>query len=492
MDWTEMMLGQGAVPPAEGAVDLTAAQAMPAAAVAGPQFAQMMAPQPDMSTAKTPARNPKELGDRMTLWAKIAHKFQTDPNLQRSLMMMGAAMAQPIQPGQTPGGQFANSAMVGLNAYQMGQQADFARQVEMAKQGREDTRLGMEQQRVGLERERVEEAKKTGTVQRAATEAGTERTLLDLETAKETQADTIKRGHALAEKAVMELDEFKDEAHIRTAERALKEQELRVKNSIPDEVRQQAELDKINELRAKVQQAQAAARKTGAEADILASEAKLTPQERSKLKRTSSPTREEVQWGLLSNAWDESENLKKQFPDKNAWLAANSTESKTNRAQLLKAVNDALADLPPPRKGEKDPTREQLSGIQRKLLTEIAGGEATPQGFPTPGPRAIEFLKKNPGLKDQFEAIHGPGSSAQYLSGAPASAPASAASPGFNVDASVQKTPPNVSVDYTPQQLKSLTITDRTPQDLLRKAAKAGNEAARRKLGIAPEEHGLR
>lgn len=229
--WEEILGLSADAPAADGAIDLTGQNS---------SF-DFMTPQPDITAANTPAASPQDLENRRTGWMKILEKFSTNPNLQRAMMMVGAQLAQPLQPGQTWQGNAANAAVVGMNAYQLGQQADFAQKQALRKEGREDTRLALETERVDIARRGQAEAEKTGDVKRTET-------LLDIDTKQRTQQDTIKRGHALAEMEVERLREYRDGESLRRAERAVKEQEARIRQTIPDEALQQAELNKLNKL----------------------------------------------------------------------------------------------------------------------------------------------------------------------------------------------------------------------------------------------------
>lgn len=381
------------VPAGPGAVDVTGGQPV----VPGQNFASVMSGPMGFEEAHVPASTPQEVEERRNGWLKIWEKFQSNPNLQRALMLVGAQLTQPIQPGQTTSGAIAQSAVVGMNAYQLGQKEQLALEGAQRKEAREENRLGMEEERLGLERERFGEAKKTGETQRAATAAGTKRTLLDIETAELTQKDTVTRGHALAEKAVQEAAEFKDEAGLRRAERALREQEARIKASIPDEVRQQAELDRVNELREKVRLVGAQATKAGHEATIAGQEAGMSPAERARLKTTTTTTAEGAKWALLENAWKSSPQLQRQHPDMSAWLANATTSVRENPAVTLKAVSEAIDALPTPRKGTTDPDREKLEGVRRDLINRIAGGNQDQPSAPPVSGAQPAAAKGKPG-----------------------------------------------------------------------------------------------
>lgn len=223
----------------------------------GPGYTAMQQPMPDLNAARRPAANPQELGDRMNLWSQIAYKFQSDPNLQRSLMLTGAMLMQPKQPGQTNAGNIANAAVVGTNAYQMGQAADFERQAKLGEEARKNAELGIHQGDAAIRQQKAPGEIAATAAGTAGTQAKTTETLLDIETKQKTQDSTVRKGQALADEAVAKVKDFSDSEGLRRADRALKEQEVRVKASIPDEIKQQAALDEINTLRAKLDQVKA-------------------------------------------------------------------------------------------------------------------------------------------------------------------------------------------------------------------------------------------
>lgn len=386
MDFSELfqegttVQGPDAASAGPGAVDLTQQG----------NFSSMMTPVPEIEKARVPAATPAEAAKRKVGWQRVMEAFQNNPNLQRAMMLVGAQLAQPIAPGQTRSGHMANSAVVGLNAYQQGQQQEQAQSMALKREAREEQRLGIEQ-------ERLEEAKKMGVSQRETAQVGRQETLLDIKTKQEGMEDKIKQGRAIAEKAVLDLEEFKDGASLRKAERALKEQEARIRAEIPDEVRMQAELDKVNELRAKIDQARATTQKTTAEARILEEDLALGPKGRAELKAPASQTAVGARWKLMSEAYDASENLRRQYPDKNAWLVSIETDAKTSKTAALKAVNDAINLLPMVKPGKPDPAREKLMQQQQILINELVGAPAT--GAPaTAAPPAEPSKKGGEGL----------------------------------------------------------------------------------------------
>jgi hypothetical protein len=77
----------------------------------------------------------------------------------------------------------------------------------------------------------------------------------------------------------------------------------------------------------------------------------------------------------------------------------------------------------------RDDANSRLEGLRNeyetryKMNTPAAGaGAGAGAGAPTggakiPNPQAIEALRGNPALRDQFDRFYGPGSSSKYLGG---------------------------------------------------------------------------
>lgn len=354
------------VPPGPGAVDLMQPQP-------GMDFASTMGPAMEFEAAHVPVSNPAELEPRKAGWMKVWQAFQSNPNLQRAMMMVGANLAQPIQPGQTTGGAMAQSAIVGMNAYQLGQKEDFQKQMLMRREGREDARLGFEERR-------TTEAEKSGATSRAASAASTRSTLLDIETKTKTQADDIRRGKALADKAVADVKDFQDNEGIRKAERALKEQEFRIRESIPETARRQAELDKLEETRVNLNLKRQQARKAGAEASVAEAEAKMTPEQRA-LARSGARSTAEIQWGQLEKAWKASPELQRQHPDMNKYLADSQTQARENPNAFADTLTKTIDTL-----SKNDPLRKELERQRTEFFRGRSSGRAPAAGAaPTPG-----------------------------------------------------------------------------------------------------------
>lgn len=393
MDYNELFqegtLDTGATPPGPGAVDLTAG---------GGDFGMFNGGAPEIEAAHVPAASPQDALKRKSGWMKIMEAFQTNPNLQRSLMLVGAQMMQPIQPGQSVGGATANAAIVGMNAYQLGQKEELAQKKGLRAEGREDRRLD-------LETERLEEQKRTGQVGREATAASTARTIgttpgaiAESEKQVRTLEDAIALSGQLVERGKLANKEALNESAVAEIERDTRvvksffERAIMAGTPVDAKIRQgMAEVaaaeERVKTLRSQGGLADAQARKATADAGVAEAEARMTPEERARSRRTQS-TSEEARWRLLSDAWDKSPALKAAHPDKEAWLAGSSTESKRNPSVLLKAINEAIEGLPSPRKGVADPKRVELEEARDQLIREMRGGAPAAPATPASAPPA--------------------------------------------------------------------------------------------------------
>jgi hypothetical protein len=384
-------------------------------------MAAMMQPQAfDPSLIMRPVASPQEAGERRGMWNQIVQKFQTDPNLQRAMFMTGAMMMQPLQPGQTSAGNLANAGVVGLNAYTSGTAADEAKQKAARGEQREERRLGMQETQTGA--------------QVKATEAGTASTLLDIQKKTKTMQSDIDASIALAEEKVLKAKEFKDEASLRTAQRALKEHQARVE-LIPDEEARRREKLKYDKLEAEIGL-------LGAKSE----EARRDPT------TTRQPTAVAEQERILKERYESSDQLKTRFPG--GWQdyahsvttkAATPTESWTN---MLKSVGGDPALIP--------------EDIRKRLLDDMRGEMGIKPTKPAPSLRAIDKLKKNPNLKPDFEALYGPGSADVYLA-----------------PAKQEQKPAESQTQRSGQQAPAAPAPNATPEEIRASEAEAAFEAAR-------------
>lgn len=336
-------------------------------------MAAMMQPQAfDPSLIMRPVASPQESEQRRGMWNQIVQKFQTDPNLQRAMFMTGAMMMQPLQPGQTSAGNLANAGVVGLNAYTAGTAADEARQKAARGEQREERRLGMQETQTGA--------------QVKATEAGTANTLLDIQKKTRTMQSDIDASIALAEEKVLKAKEFKDEASLRTAQRALKEHEARVA-LIPDEEARRREKLKYDKLEAEIGL-------LGAKSE----EARKGP--------GTGNTAIEAGYRVYRDIWEKSPELQKQYPNQADYVNDALTGKKKGTAvEALGAYYKAHENNP--EAINKDIVKQLTERINKELGVQPAK--------PAPSLRAIDKLRKNPSLKGDFEALYGPGSADVHL-----------------------------------------------------------------------------
>lgn len=171
-------------------------------------FATMMQPQPDFTAANRPAANAQELDRRMTGWAALANKIQTDPNLRQAMLVTGASMMQPLQPGQTGMGSLGQSMVAGAGAYAQGEQRAFQQKVIAGREKREEDRAGMEKE---LHPERVRQAR-----------AGSRRAETEADVAVATRDDAIRRTRAATEAAELANATAYNEEQVRQLERDIR------------------------------------------------------------------------------------------------------------------------------------------------------------------------------------------------------------------------------------------------------------------------------
>ena len=202
---------------------------------------------PEAQEAYKPPATPQEKEKRKQGWLLLAERFSSNPNLQRAFMLAGATMAQPIQPGQNSQGAFANSLVVGSNAYQLGEQADYARGKDQRTEARAERGLQLQE---AESKERV----KTAPVARAGIAAGTAHTEAGTKLLHATMEDAVASSRANRKKLELGLSEAEKDVALRDLERDNKAiQEFAKRPSLFRQAEQEMELNdaKIAEARAK-------------------------------------------------------------------------------------------------------------------------------------------------------------------------------------------------------------------------------------------------
>lgn len=122
----------------------------------------------DVSTIIKPAGSPEEVTARKEQWKGILDH----PHFNNALMMMGAALSQPKQIGQTNAGMIGNAAMTGVTALKAGEYSDYKTGMEQREQGRKEAETGanVENTMAGAANTR---AKTPGTAAQSKVEEGT-------------------------------------------------------------------------------------------------------------------------------------------------------------------------------------------------------------------------------------------------------------------------------------------------------------------------------
>lgn len=240
------------------------------------EFGSMMQQSPpELVAAHVPAATPAELEKRKSGWMSLVQKFQSNPNLQRAMMMAGAQMAQPLQQGQTTTGNIANSAVVGANAYQMGQTADLARAAAGRKEGRDERGLVVQERAAaGVETERGERmlgmpGQRAAVTQQTATSKSAQAASdYRLETDKLLRGDVVENARQAGKKLGLEIENLRDEQEVAGLRRRIEAMKSRIELDIPDEARQKAALALLEEPTLKLEAHRATIKAQGATAKL--------------------------------------------------------------------------------------------------------------------------------------------------------------------------------------------------------------------------------
>lgn len=190
-----------------------------------------------------PAASPEEKIERRGLWEQIAQKIKSDPNLQNSMLFMGAQMMQPIAPGQSGAGHLGQALATGASAYKMGEYSQYQQQ----QQGAESAR---------------KERESAASV--AASEATTARV-------RQTTGQEAELHPLNLDKTRLDLSKARTAEEVAKIERDLVKRKADIEKSIPDaalRASRLAELDKVtaevNEAKARTKNYDAAAALSGA------------------------------------------------------------------------------------------------------------------------------------------------------------------------------------------------------------------------------------
>lgn len=357
----------------------TQAPATPAAVPA--QFGPMLNPTPDgfdISQINKPATSPQEVEQRKVGWQTLVDKFTSDPNAMRALFMMGASMAQPIQPGQSTLGHMAKAGVMGLSAFEAGKANDLTQQ-----------RLTQESQA------RV-----------AASQAATEASQQQTAQAKAMQDSKVAQAKTDAEAAAQRLANAKSEEEVAQIERQVRERRARLEQEIPDETIRKDVRASFDKALATAEEARARARKEKAQASV----AEMT---------------REVFDGL-------SQEEKVAFVTKSGKYSTNSSTS--SFAQQRDTWGNLYDKLPVDSPLKKGLTREEFV-IQRLSSNKVADAakqlndyiKATDAGDLTPDPEIISALTDAIKLQAQGRGGRKPGT--DVTSTEPKAGPGSKGSP---------------------------------------------------------------
>lgn len=174
-----------------------------------PNMSAIMQPiPPEVQAMHRPASSPEELEQRKVGWMEIATRIASNPNLMRAFGYFGAAATGPRGPGQTGVNQLANAALVGTSAYDFGQQAEFERNMQMRKEGREaeESAARVDQSRATTRNTRLEGDLRARTIDDAVAKVKTERKKADVEL---KSAKTEQEKRAIELKYTKRVDEIR-------------------------------------------------------------------------------------------------------------------------------------------------------------------------------------------------------------------------------------------------------------------------------------------
>lgn len=209
-------------------------------------------PNPMLGEIAQPAKDDQEVASRMEGWKQLL----SNPNLSRALMYAGVSVGQPREIGQTKTGHLLKSALVGANAFQLGQAADWTRS------GEEQTRTqGAAESAAKVEASRAAtEASRASTASTQAGLPGVEaRAALDVRT-----LDTrVRAAQVELDKKILGFKQGEKNVPLEDLDREVKRMKLEIEKGLPEEFKaaRLAELQKaeaeLNNIRARTAGTQA-------------------------------------------------------------------------------------------------------------------------------------------------------------------------------------------------------------------------------------------
>lgn len=188
---------------------------------------------PEVNASMTPPKDETDLQTRVNGWGQVIERIKTDPNLQRSLMMMGSYLMQPIQPGQSALGQFGGGVAFGSAAYQMGQSAETEAQLAEREQ-------------------RMKEAESRSQIELRGAQA--EGAQLENVRTRRTMESAVAKVIAEADRTLLEVEGMKKDVPLKDKQREFELRKQEILAGLPDtklRAQAEAEIDKstiVNEL----------------------------------------------------------------------------------------------------------------------------------------------------------------------------------------------------------------------------------------------------
>lgn len=293
-------------------------------------MSSVVQPQLSFTPRIAPAQSPEELEERKSKWKELRTKMQ-DPNMRRALFMAGAYMMQPIQAGQSSLGHLGSAALMGGNAFQMGEETAFNRGLKLRDEERE-------------------ERKTTSSI--AAQEAETKRTVAATPGVQATSDVQVATKDARIEEIQARAKTAKDEAEVKAGEAEIAKRRQAILKDIPDEKIRAAEMAKVDAAALAYQEARARLGLTAAQ-----TAASQESTRASKGKRAQ----EEITTKLLT---DMDEKERKEFLTKTGRYSTHVSSATTAR-DVYGNIYDGLVKSAPNDPRVKGKTREQfvLDGI---------------------------------------------------------------------------------------------------------------------------------
>ena len=199
---------------------------------------------------ETPATTPEELEVRKRGWSEVWQRLQSDTNLLHAIGTTGARLAQPLQHGQTAGGNLSNAIQAGQNAYQAGEYNTYQMGREMSKDRLEAAESGA----------RV----RASNASTANSEAGLPAIQSSGRVALATEKDRISNAKSVADTAVFNLKSARNEEAVKVEERKIRMKKAEILAGIDDDKIRNSALAELEKAEVEVKAAKERIKASGA------------------------------------------------------------------------------------------------------------------------------------------------------------------------------------------------------------------------------------